>query len=82
MIDFLIVSLAILAQVCLSSAFVALDSIEIERFTSGAMLRLSILTFWVASSWASLDDAPIEGSLVVDDDCTHSDTCALNLGGT
>lgn len=76
MIDFLIVSVAILAQVCLSSAFVALDSIE--RFTSGAMLRLSILTFWVASSWASLDDAPIEGSLVVDDDCTHSDTCALN----
>ena len=58
MIDFLIVSLAILAQVCLSSAFVALDSIEIERFTSGAMLRLSILTFWVASSWASLDDVP------------------------
>ena len=56
MIDFLIVSVAILAQVCLSSAFVALDSIE--RFTSGAMLRLSVLTFWVASSWASLDDVP------------------------
>lgn len=43
-------------EVCLSSAFRALDSIE--RFTSGAMLRLSVLTFWVASSWASLDDVP------------------------
>jgi sulfite exporter TauE/SafE len=43
-------------EVYLSSAFGALDSIE--RFTSGAMLRLSVLTFWVASSWASLDDVP------------------------
>jgi len=42
------------------------------------MMRLRLLTFLVLSSSASTYEAPIEDSLAVDDDCTHSDTCALN----